>query len=115
MVQEENFVSRERLISCARGPDILILFETLFLGLDWGCVSDQTVATVGNVVVDWFAYPKPRYEEQTTRLVREYKGDSEYLSVHHPDEPDARDDYPDSTALTVMKAATGKIGEILFG
>jgi hypothetical protein len=31
--------------------------------------------------------------------------------VHHPDEPDARDDYPDSTALMVTKAASGKIGE----
>lgn len=54
------------------------------------------------------------FEEQATRLVREYKGDGEYLSVHHPDEPDAHD-YPDSTALMVTKAASGKIGEILFG
>ena len=67
-----------------------------------------------------FSYPADHplagmFEEQTQRLVREYKGDGEYLSVHHPDEPDARDDFPDSTALMVMKAATGKIGEILFG
>lgn len=33
-------------------------------------------------------------EDQMCKLVREYKGDGEYLSVHHPNEPCARDDYP---------------------
>jgi hypothetical protein len=192
------------------------------LGLDWGRVSDQTIATVGNNqndVLDWFAYPKTRYEEhiellvadlkrsrtrtnqngveetfdyfsrivgvrgdstgmgdfpmeflqshsglpvgneslvkftlqskhemytkweqalyrepgdpmrfsypsdhpltatfeeQTIKLEREYKEGGEYLSVHHPDEPGGRDDYPDSTALMVMGASSGSIGEILF-
>lgn len=226
MVEEGNFVSRERLLSCARGGDIIVPFDSLLLGLDWGRVSDRTISTIGNDrndVLEWFAYPKTRYEEQiklliadlkrprkwkkivdgkvveeeieyfsrivgvagdatdmgdfpmeflqshsglpvgqeslvkftlqskhemyskweaalfrdagdpmrfscpadhpltatfeeqTTRLLREYKGDGEYLSVHHPDKPDARDDFPDSTALMVTKAATGKIGEILFG
>jgi hypothetical protein len=46
MVEEGNFVSRERLLSCARGTDILVPFDTLFVGLDWGRVSDQTIATV---------------------------------------------------------------------
>jgi hypothetical protein len=197
-------------------------FDQLFLGLDWGRVSDQTFATVGNNqndVLDWFAYPKTRYEEQiellvadlkrprtrknlngveetfdcfsrivgvrgdstglgdfpmeflqshsglpvgneslvkftlqskhemsskweqaiyrepgdpmrfsypadhplapafeeqTIKLEREYKGDGEYLSVHHPDEPGGRDDYPDGTALFVVAASSGSIGEILF-
>ena len=196
-------------------------FDQLFLGLDWGRVSDQTIATVGNDqndVLDWFAYPKTRYEEQielllsdlkqprkrtnqngveeefdyfsriigvrgdstgmgdfpmeflqsqselpmgqeslvkftlqskhsmystweqslfrelgdplrfsypadhpqapafeeqTIKLVREYKGDGEFLSVHHPDEPDAHDDFPDSTALMVMVASGDGIGDIL--
>jgi hypothetical protein len=66
-----------------------------------------------------FSYPAdhplaPAFEEQTIKLVREYKGDGEYLSVHHPDEPGGRDDYPDSTALVVMAATAGSIGEILF-
>jgi hypothetical protein len=42
-----------------------------------------------------FSYPADHplaaeFEEQMVRLLREYKGDGEYLSVHHPDEPDAR-------------------------
>lgn len=221
-VEEGNFISRERLLSCGRGPDIIVPFDQLYLGLDWGRVSDQTIATVGNNQnddLDWFAYPKTRYEEQielliadlkhqrtrknlhgvdetfdyfsrivgvrgdstglgdfpmeflqqhsglpvgnqslvkftlqskhemytkweealfrepgdpmrfsypknhplvtafeeqSIKLVREYKGDGEYLSVHHPDEPGGRDDYPDSTALMVMGATAGSIGEILF-
>jgi len=54
------------------------------------------------------------FEEHTIKLEREYKGDGEYLSVHHPDEPGARDDYPDATAVMVMGASSGSIGEILF-
>jgi hypothetical protein len=85
IVEEGNFVSRERLLSCARGPDILVPFDTLFLGLDWCRVSDQTIATIShdrNDVFEWFAYPADHpltaaFEEQTTRLVREYKGDGE--------------------------------------
>jgi hypothetical protein len=56
MVEEGNFASRERLLSCARGPDILVPFDTLFLGLDWGRVSDQMIATVGNttsICIKW--------------------------------------------------------------
>jgi hypothetical protein len=66
-----------------------------------------------------FFYPIDHYlaaefEEQMTALVREYKGDGEYLSVHHPDTPGARDDAPDATALYLMGAARGAVGDILF-
>lgn len=66
-----------------------------------------------------FSYPADHphaaeFEEQMTRLLREYKGDGEYLSVHHPDEPDAKDDAPDATALALFGAAAGGIGDILF-
>lgn len=54
------------------------------------------------------------FEEQTTRLLREYKGDGEYLSVHHPDEPDAEDGAPDATALALFGAAGGSIGDTLL-
>jgi hypothetical protein len=53
------------------------------------------------------------FEEQVTQLVREYKEDGEYLSVHHPDEQGAKDDAPDSTALALLAAAGGGIGDIL--
>jgi hypothetical protein len=46
--------------------------------------------------------------------MHEYKGDGEFLSVHHPDTPGARDDAPDATALMLMAASSGSIGEILF-
>lgn len=226
-VEEGNFVSRERLLSCARGPDVTVPMEKLFFGVDWARVSDHTWVSIvndQNDVVDWFNYPHlpyeqqielmkadlsqkrkavrtlpdgtpenyewcyldricgvrgdstgqgdmpmeflqthsnlpvgdeshvkftlqskndlyvnfensifrdagdtmrltypadhplaPEFEEQMTGLLREHKGDGEYLSVHHPEEPSARDDAPDATALALMAAAGGGIGEILFG
>jgi hypothetical protein len=45
--------------------------------------------------------------------LHEQKGDGEYLFVHHPDEPDARDDAPDLKALA--GEAGGMIGDNLFG
>ncbi len=66
-----------------------------------------------------FSYPKdhplaPAFEEHTIKLVREYTGNGEYLSVSHPDEPGGSDDYPDATALMESGVASGKLGEILF-
>lgn len=66
-----------------------------------------------------FSYPAnhplaAEFEEQMVALLREYKVDGEYLSVHHPDEPDARDDAPDATALALFGATGGSIGEIVF-
>jgi hypothetical protein len=43
---------------------------------------------------------------------RAFKGDAELLSVYHWDEPDARDDAPDSTALALMAASGGGLCEI---
>lgn len=54
------------------------------------------------------------FEDQMIALIREYKGDGEYLSVNHPKTPDAKDDAPDATALALLAAAGGAIGEILF-
>ncbi len=67
-----------------------------------------------------FSYPADHplaseFEEQMIALLKEWKGEGEYLSVHHPDEQGARDDAPDCTALMLMGAASGSIGEILFG
>ena len=47
-------------------------------------------------------------------LTREYKGDGEYLSMHHPDTPGALDDAPDAIALCLMGAAREAVGDILF-
>gem|GEM_PF-6919294 len=76
MVEEGNFRSRERLLSWARSGGIIASFESLYLGLDWARVSDETIATVGNDqndVLDWFRYPKMRYEEQTELLLADLK------------------------------------------
>ena len=66
-----------------------------------------------------FSYPADHplageFEEQMTALIREYKGDGEYLCPHHPDEQVARDVAPDSTALMLHAAAGSGIGDILF-
>ena len=66
-----------------------------------------------------FSYPAddplaPDFEAEMLNLVREYEGDGEYLSVHHPDEPGATDDSPDATALRLLAASIGGIGDILF-
>lgn len=67
-----------------------------------------------------FSYPADHpltaeFEEQMVALLREYKGDGEYLSVHHPeDEPGAKDDAPDATALALLAAARAGTQEIIF-
>lgn len=65
-----------------------------------------------------FTYPADHpltaeYEDQMTQLQREYTGDGEYLSVHHPPTAEGRDDAPDATALMCFAAKTGYIGDIL--
>ena len=222
MVEEGNFVSRERLLSCGRASSVQIPLATLSLGIDWGRVSDSTWAVIGNDqndVIDFlklphvpyeqqiellnawlaqersetrddgakvtftyeqrinavrgdstgqgdmpmeylqahtrlpvsqeshvkftlqsknemylgfesalyrepddplrFSYPADHelaaeFEEQMTALTREYKGDGEFLSVHHPDTPGARDDAPDATALCLLGASRSAVGDILF-
>ena len=52
--------------------------------------------------------------DEAIALIREYKGDGEYLSVHHPEAADAKDDAPDATVLALLAGAGGGIGEILF-
>jgi hypothetical protein len=47
-------------------------------------------------------------------LLREYKGEGEYLFPHHPEEAGAHDEAPDSTALALLAARNGFSGEILF-
>lgn len=54
------------------------------------------------------------FEEQMVRLVKEFKGDRQCLSVHHPEGPNEYDDAPDKTALQLLASVSGKIGEILF-
>ncbi len=213
-VEEGNFISRERLVSCARPSNVIVPTDKLFLGGDWARRSDHTWFAIGNDkndIIDWlkvphapyeeqvqiakewlyadrvagvilteswryaatpqeeramrqmkccvqvqasdgdesfyvftlqsknslylnfetalyrdigdplrFSYPADHplaseFEEQMIALLKEWKGEGEYLSVHHPDEQGARDDAPDCTALMLMGAASGSIGEILFG
>lgn len=203
MVEEGNFVSRERLLSCARAESISP--EKLYVGIDWGRVSDKTWVALGtnHEVLRWFVYPSVRYEEQIemmmadlepyrglikavagdstgqgdfqmeylesntllpvdessfvkftlqsknemyglfdevlfkpegeegrftypaddphtvdfeaqmTELVREYKGDAEFLSPHHPDKPGAHDDAADCVALMLKAASIGELGDII--
>jgi len=67
-----------------------------------------------------FSYPADHpltaeFEEEMVAMEREYKGDGEYLSVHHPEnEPGAKDDAPDSTALAVLAGSKGGIGDIVI-
>jgi hypothetical protein len=48
MVEEGNFVSRERLLSCGRASAVKVLTQNLSLGIGWGRVSDSTWAVIGN-------------------------------------------------------------------
>lgn len=66
-----------------------------------------------------FSYPADHplateFEEQMTQLLRVYTGEGEFLAPKHPDQPDAKDDSPDSTALALICASGGVLGEILF-
>ncbi len=186
-VEEGNFISRDRLLSCARRSDVIVPADKLFAGVDWARSSDFSwlvICNDQNNVIDLFKYPHGLYadqialmnadleakgylnkilavkgddtgaggpmeilmqngklpvddescfkfslqskdrlyvnfeqalfkepddplrfsypgdhplasefEEQMTQLVREYLGDGEYLSVHHPkNDPAAHDD-----------------------
>src|SRR4051812_15231418 len=88
--------------------------------LSWGTSSFPTiVSSVLEVRNVRLSYPADHplageFEEQATRLVREYKGGGEYLSVHHPAEADAKDDAPDATALAGMAAMQAFVGDLLF-
>jgi hypothetical protein len=67
-----------------------------------------------------FSYPADHplaaeFEDQMTQLLREYKGDKDYLTPHHPETPEGRDDSPDSTALGLLSASRRFAGEILLG
>ncbi len=66
-----------------------------------------------------FSYPADHplaaeFEEQMTKLIRQYLRDGEYLSVHHPLEPDGLDDAPDATAVALLAVKNGYIGEIVI-
>ncbi len=54
----------------------------------------------------------PEFKEQMKFLVHEYKGDGKYLSLHHPDMPEALDDALNAMALILMCAARGAMGDI---
>jgi len=49
-----------------------------------------------------------------TTLLREYKGDGEYLCPHAPEEPGAHDDAPTAIALALLAAKQGYVGDIMF-
>ena len=53
------------------------------------------------------------FGEQIAALVREYKGDGEYLSVHHPDTRGAVKEHPNDI-VTLMGRTRGAVGDILF-
>lgn len=55
---------------------------------------------------------KPEFEGQITQLVREFMGGREFLSVHHPDEPDARDDRRDAATLSLLAGAGNTSGDV---
>ena len=47
-------------------------------------------------------------------VVRDYLGDGEYMSVHHPnDDPNGRDEFPESTALSAIAAKHSGVGDIV--
>ncbi len=66
-VEEGNFISRERLVSCARPSNVIVPTDKLFLGGDWARRSDHTWFAIGNDkndIIDWLKVPHAPYEEQ---------------------------------------------------
>lgn len=54
------------------------------------------------------------FENQMMKLVREHKGDGECLPVHPDDDPSAKGDPPEATALCLLAAKAGDTGELLI-
>src|SRR5690606_17842210 len=72
-VEEGNFVSRERLLSCARG-DVIVPLDDLYFGIDWARSSDYTWCAVGNGqndVIDWLKVPHLPFSEQV-ELIKQW-------------------------------------------
>lgn len=66
-----------------------------------------------------FTYPADHplaseFEGQLIELEREYLKEGEYLVVHHPDKPGARDDAPDAGALALIAASNEQVGQIII-
>ena len=53
-------------------------------------------------------------EGQMVELEREYLKEAEYLRVHHPIKPGARDDAPDGCSLSLIAAGNTHAGEIII-
>lgn len=60
MVEEGNFVARERLLSRGRALSVKIPLATIAFGIDWGRVSDSTWAVVSNDQNDTVDFLKTR-------------------------------------------------------
>ena len=74
IVEQSNFVSRERLLSCARPADKEVIYDRLGLGIDWARESDETVATLvtpNNEIVGWWVYPHITYEQQLQLMLED--------------------------------------------
>jgi len=54
------------------------------------------------------------FEEHMTQLVREYKGEQELLSPHHPNVPGDHDDARDATAWMLLASSGGGTPKIAF-
>lgn len=66
-----SYVTRERLLSCARSADIAIPMESLYFGVDWARRSDHTWGAVTNDfndVVDWLKVPHARWASQVDTI-----------------------------------------------
>ena len=107
----------EKKTSLPMGPDSHVKFTLQSYHRMYSLVQDAIFKDLDDPMR--FSYPADHplaseFEEQFCALVKEFKGDGEYLSVHHPDnDPAARDDAPDATALMFMAASEGEIGELL--
>jgi hypothetical protein len=78
--------------------------------------GDNTSESTRITQIWWLSplFHPAEFEEQMCRLVREYTGDGEFLAVHHPAEADAHDDAPDATALALIAASGGFVGDIVL-
>jgi hypothetical protein len=54
------------------------------------------------------------FEREMLDMEKEYKTVSGYLSCHHPDKPNAHDDFPDSTALAIYNLLENQAFDPIF-
>ncbi len=113
-IEADNFVARERLLSCARGSDVAIRIDRLGLGIDWARRSDNTWAFLANEfndVADMLKIPHVPYEQQC-ELIDAWLNEPRKMRVLKEDGTVAEEEFTYMERILAVRGdSTGSAGD----